>query len=217
MAWKGGWMNLHAEILNDDQRAVLPVLGAWTSGKGFYLGGGTAIALHLGHRRSVDFDWFTGRGMQEPLILAEAVTGLGLRVEDVQVATGTLHARIGGVRTSFFEYPYALISQLESSPELSVRLASLDDLACMKLAAIAQRGSRKDFVDIDAIIAKHTPLPDLLALYQRKYSIQDIGHVLVGLAYFDDADNEPMPLMLSDVTWDGVKQRMRRGVQALTR
>jgi predicted nucleotidyltransferase component of viral defense system len=81
------------------------------------------------------------------------------------------------------------------------RLASLDDLAAMKVAALAQRGSRKDFVDLFALGLEHCSLGRMLRLYQRKYRVTDIAHVLYSLAYFDDAKREPMPRLLWTVRW----------------
>ena len=80
----------------------------------------------------------------------------------------------------------------------------------MKLVATAQRGAKKDFVDVYAIGLKHKPLRDLLQLYQRKYDIDDIGHILYALAYFDDADREPTPRMLWRVDWRTIKHTIRR-------
>ena len=87
-------------------------------------------------------------------------------------------------------------------------MASLDDLAAMKLSAIAQRGSRKDFVDIYALAEKHAPLRQLLDCYARKFSIRDTGHVLYALSYFDDAEREPMPKMLWRLSWQEIKRRI---------
>jgi hypothetical protein len=84
-------------------------------------------------------------------------------------------------------------------------LASLEDLACMKLSAIAQRGARKDFCDIYALGKKAFSLSQMLGFYQKKFSISDIGSVLYGLVYFDDAESERMPRMLWDVTWREIR------------
>lgn len=215
LAWKALVSTLHLEILNESQLAVMPALGPWATTEGFYLGGGTAVALYFGHRRSVDFDWFIGEGFPDSMVLAEHARERGIHLADIRVAPGTLHALAGDVRVSFFEYPYPLIADLTVWPEYSVRLASLDDLACMKLAAIAQRGSRKDFIDLHAIALGHRPIEDILSLYRRKYSAEDIAHILVGLTYFDDAEEEPMPMMLNKVSWDAVKHQFREWARAL--
>ena len=207
-------MSLHAEVLSDAQRSVLPVLGPLVSSRAFYLGGGTAVAVYLGHRRSVDLDWFARGKFDDPLVLAQQARGTGLHLAGVQVAPGTLHALIGHVQVRFFEYPYPEISDPSAWPDYSVELASLDDLACMKLGAIAQRGSRKDFVDLHAIALQHKPIRDILELYRRKYSTGDIGHLLVGMTYFDDAEEEPSPVMLSEVSWEDVKRQFQKWAKA---
>jgi hypothetical protein len=208
-------MTLHPEILNKSQQEILPKLGSVASENGFYLAGGTTVALYLGHRQSVDFDWFAHGGFDDPPALAEQVRRSGLQVENVQFAPRTLHAVIGGVRVSYFDYPYGDLNEPTEWPGVAAKLASLDDLACMKLAAIAQRGSRKDFIDLYAISLRHKPLSELVQLYRRKYLTDDVGHVLVGLTYFDDADAEPSPTMLQEMPWDEIKRRFALWVREL--
>ena len=94
-------MKYRAEILSDSQNAILPSLGTFAKAHGFYLGGGTAVALHLGHRKSVDFDWFAREGLDDPLVLASQAREQALIIENPQVAPGTLHAFINGVKVSF--------------------------------------------------------------------------------------------------------------------
>ena len=84
-----------------------------------------------------------------------------------------------------------------------------------KLAAVSQRGSKKDFVDVYALGHRLT-LARMLDLYARKYEIEDYGHVLFALTYFDDADRERMPVLLRDWSWPGIKQRIRGWVRGLT-
>ncbi len=210
-------MGLHLEVLSEVQREALGPLSELAASEGFYLGGGTAVALRLGHRRSEDFDWFRSAALADPLALAQQIRQRGLIVEEVQVATGTLHAVIAGVRVSLLEYPYPLLSAPERWEDPPLTLASLDDLAPMKLAAVAQRGSRKDFVDVYAMAREDRPLADLLALYRRKYATADIAHVLMALTYFDTAESEPPLAMLWDVSWEEVKRSLEEWVRALAR
>ena len=215
VACEAGKVTIHIEVLSEVQRAIMPVLGPFAASKGFCLGGGTAVALYFGHRRSDDFDWFVSGELGEPLILAEQARQSGLDFEGVQVAPGTLHAAVSGVQVSFFSYPYPQIAPQTLWKEYSAILTSLDDLACMKLAAIAQRGSRKDFVDVYTIAVGHKPIDELLKLYCLKYATDDIAHVLVGLTYFDDAEEEPSPVMLRDTPWEHIKSRFQQWSRAL--
>lgn len=203
---------IYREALSEGQVGLLPGLGRFTSQENLYLGGGTAVALQIGHRLSVDFDFFAVGGLADPLALAARAQAEGIVLQQVQVSRGTLHAVSSGVRLSFLEYTYPLVGALVRWDDFSLDMASLDDLGCMKLAAVAQRGARKDFLDIYALCLKHAPLARLLELYKAKYAATDIAHVLVGLSYFDDAESEPMPSMIWDVSWDDVKRSINAWV-----
>jgi hypothetical protein len=208
-------LKIHVEVLKPTQSRVLARLGPLMSARSFYLGGGTALALQLGHRRSADFDWFTGQELKDPLRLATEIRdALPLRVDSTE--RGTLHATLSRVPVSFIEYRYRLLRPLSESSAPAFRMASLEDIACMKLAAVAQRGSRKDFVDVHAL-GRRIPLARMLALYSKKYGIRDHAHVLAGLSYFDDAERESMPALLRRGSWEEMKREVRRWVVELAR
>jgi len=198
-------MTFHPEILGTRQARALRLLGPYTIEQGFYLGGGTAIALHLGHRRSVDFDWFRDDPIADPLRLAQELRAGGSFLIG-GTERGTLYGTANGVRVSFFEYRYPLLSPLVTWNDGGCRLAALQDLACMKLSAIAQRGSKKDFVDLYALAREGFRLEAMLGWYQEKFAVREIGHLLYALAYFDDADRERMPMMMSRVSWREIKR-----------
>jgi nucleotidyltransferase AbiEii toxin of type IV toxin-antitoxin system len=205
-------MTFHARILSPTQRQVLAQLGPIVNSAGFYLGGGTAIALQLGHRQSFDFDWFIGHRLRDPLGLAQFARDHGVRLRIGQVAPGTLHGTVLKVRLSMLEYRYRQLAPLRLWRRFGCRLAALPDLAAMKLAAVAQRGARKDFVDIFALGRHGMSLTQMLRFYRRKYETDDIGHILVALAFFDEADREPMPRMLWKTDWRTMKKNLQSWV-----
>ena len=207
-------VSFHPEILKARQQRVLQDLGAAVNRHGFYLGGGTAIALHLGHRRSVDFDWFRQPFIDDPLELARE-----LQEEKIPFITGwtrrsTLYGTVRGVRVSFFQFRYRLLRPLVVWPEAGCQLAALEDLACMKLSAISQRGSRKDFVDLFALGRHGFSLQQMLDWYREKFEVEDVAHLLYALVYFDDADAEPSPSMIWKVSWREVKATLREWARA---
>lgn len=208
-------MTFHPEVLTPEQRRLLAQLGPVVARERFYLGGGTAIALMLGHRRSDDLDWFTGEPLEDALLLARRLQEAGVPLATRQVGPGTLHGEAFGVRTSFLEYRYPLLQPAQPWPDYGCLVASLDDLACMKLAAIAQRGARKDFLDIYALGTEHLALAEMLRSYRSKYGIEDTLHVLRGLTYFDDADKERMPRLVHRMSWRTVKATILEWVLAL--
>jgi hypothetical protein len=180
-----------------------------------FIWGGTALAIYFGHRASVDLDWFTSKSVGDVMILAQSLRNAKLDFLTEQTAPGTLHGSVSTVRVTFLEYQYPLLNELTYWPEAGCSLASLEDLACMKLSAVAQRGARKDFCDIYALGIKRFSLEEMLDLYRKKFGIQDIGHILYGLVYFDDAESERMPKMLWNAKWTEIKRTIQSWVKVL--
>ena len=206
-------MKPHLEVLEPEQHAVLERMAVPAAGKGFYLGGGTAVALHLGHRKSVDLDWFTEARVEDPQRLVGSLRDEGVTIEDARTDRGTVHGLVESVRVSLIEFRYPLLAPVERLGPAPI--AGLEDLAAMKLSAIAQRGTRRDFIDVHTLACEFRPLPELLELYRRKFGVEDVAHVVYGLSYFDDAEGEQMPTMLRATDWDAVKAAFRRWIREL--
>jgi hypothetical protein len=206
-------MRFHPRILTSRQQATLSTLGPIADELGFYLGGGTAIALCLGHRMSDDFDWFTERAFV-PLDLAAELDERGVRFRRGFEAPHTLAGSVHGIKTSFIRFRHRRVAETTRWNRFGIELASLEDLATMKLSAIVQRGSRRDFIDLHALGTSGPALrlERMLELYRRRFKTADVAHVLYGLAYFADADAERMPRMLREVSWDTVKKTITRWV-----
>jgi len=179
----------------------------------FYLAGGTAAALHLGHRISVDLDFF-GPEPFDSAQLAAQLSDLGqFRLE--RLAKDTLLGELGGIRISFFRYRYPLITKPVSV--LGITVASLEDIAAMKLDAISRRGTRRDFIDLYFIARSGLAVSEALQWYQRKYAGLNLNlvHLVKSLTYFTDAEAEPMPQMLVELSWDEVKRFFERQARSL--
>ncbi len=201
----GKTMKFSTEGLPKKQIKVLSTLGSQASSMGFYLAGGTALAIRLSHRISVDLDWFTTNRFDDGMMVVQSLRNAGVQLEIEQVSPGTVHGSVEDVRVTFLQYQYPFIRPLDHWSEMNCDLASLADLACMKLSAIAQRGARKDFCDLYALGTQHFSLQEMLGFYQKKFNIRDIGSVLYGLVYFDDAEQERMPRLLLKVSWKEIK------------
>jgi len=206
-------MNFYTSGLSSGQLNAIKSIGACLTSKQFYLAGGTALAIYFGHRQSVDLDWFAP-DLNDPLQLAQTLRDCHLSFIIDHIEEGTLYGFIESIRISFLKYRYPLLRSLNFWPEQGCSLASLDDLACMKLAAVAQRGSRKDFIDVFTLVKRHKSLPELLSLYQKKYQIENITSILMGLIYFDDAENEPDPPQWKE-DWRTVKEQLTSWVKAI--
>ena len=204
------------EILTDSQQTLLGLLSRIAEIRTFYLAGGTALALHLGHRRSRDFDFFRAKEFA-PQDLLSVLRETG-ELEVLLEAAGTLTVALRGVPTSFFRYDYPLLRPLHESP-WSLPLADPEDIAAMKLAALAGRGSRKDFVDLYSHARRIAPLEHTFERFREKYRGVSVDpyHLLRSLTFFDDAEAEAMPDLLVQVTWDEIKAFFRAEAARLFR
>lgn len=163
--------------------------------------GGTALALHLGHRKSVDLDMF---GTFDPIVsYRKLLADAGHSVEGVE--NGTVQSlRVNNVKVDLVNYPYPWLD--DAIEEGNIRLAGLRDIAAMKLSAVANRGRKKDFIDVARLLDVFS-LDQMLSLYKEKFSVSELSFPLRGLMYFDDAEEDPMPEMFdSNFTWENVKK-----------
>ena len=155
--------------------------------------GGTSLALQIGHRKSIDIDLF-GEIDCEQYDLVEALSDLGSLT--IVKESKNIHVyQLNGVKLDIVSYKYPWIK----SPfiEDNIRLATLEDIAAMKISAIIGRGTKKDFIDV-AFLLENFSLKEILGFYENKYSESSLFMAIKSLTYFDDAENEPMPYMLKN-------------------
>ena len=201
-------------VLGPDAEWVLRKLSRWDFVRTCYLAGGTGCALQIGHRRSEDFDFFSTSGF-DPFAIQNAIRNLGRFVTDY-TDSGTLTGRLDGVRVSLFHYAYPLLG--ETVEGAGVRIGSLLDIGCMKIDAVSARGAKRDFIDLRFILETlGIGLKDLMPDFERKYGSDgfNLHHVLKSLVYFDDADREPDPVMLTEFSWPAAKRFFVESVKAL--
>ena len=203
------------EALIERTKDHLALLGRSGLFKGAYLAGGTAVALQLGHRISIDFDFFT-RKKFVPSALARALARLG-SFEAEQADRGTVQGTFEGVRLSLFFYDHPLIHK--PLKYLALTLADLRDIAAMKVDAVASRGVKRDLVDLYFICQSGYSLSDLLNFYNQKYGLlaSNFVHIQKSLVYFEDAEPNPMPRMLKEVRWEEVKKYFINEVKKLAK
>ena len=198
---------LYWSTLGEKQKALLKLLVDQMPLPGSYLAGGTALALMLGHRQSVDLDWFCPHQF-DPEQLASELSNLET-FETSDAARGTLHGIFCGLRITWLYYPNPLLDNFVTTPEMpALKLASLRDIAVMKLAALSHRGSAKDFIDL-YVLAKHNlKLHQVIDDMPAKFPGKKINnyHIIKSLSYFDDAESEPLPKMFIDLKWQSLKE-----------
>ena len=199
---------IHFETLLPKQREVLVASSAPARDWGAYLAGGLAVALQLGHRVSADFDWFTANTIP-PAKLLDDIKATGLTVAVRQNDEGTFLGQVDGLEYSVFRYRYDVVGLVQEIE--GCRVASLEDLGAMKLAAICQRSVKRDYVDLHAILTLGgVSIGDLVSAWNRKYPGKDVGFALRALVYFADVDDARMPEMLSRTTWVKVRTDLEK-------
>src|SRR3989338_6892877 len=138
------------EVLPKGSKKTLALLGKSGLLKEAYLAGGTALALRIGHRISVDFDFFIGAKFNEQQ-LARRLAALPVNFELERLDWGTILGYLNKVKFSLFFYDYKLLAKPQNF--LSIKIADIKDIAPMKLLAISDRGTKRDFIDLYFIIA----------------------------------------------------------------
>ena len=198
---------VYTESLPERTKGVVTILQQQqpTFLQSFYLSGGTGLSLQIGHRESEDLDFFCQNPFN-PLQLEKELAALG-KLESTELAVGTLNTFFNQVKLQFLEYPYPLIQP--STEWRGIKLSSVLDIACTKLQTLSMRGSKKDFVDIFFLLNAFS-LQEILLQAETKYSTVNYNqaHILKSLVYFDDAEHQPMPRMIKQISWIDIKQRM---------
>jgi hypothetical protein len=176
-------------ILDKKRLAILPLLKNFKAD--FYLAGGTGLALQLGHRDSVDFDFFSAKPFAADKLYEQIKKVFAeYKILKVQEEKNTLTVFIDdNIKISFFSYPYKLIGKLIN--EENFKIASIEDIAIMKLAAIVSRATNKDYIDLYFILQKF-PLKDILKKTEKKLPDLDVNLALKSLVYFADIVYEPI-------------------------
>ena len=180
---------MYYNILDKKRLSVLPLLKEFKND--FYLAGGTALALQLGHRDSIDFDFFSPNNIDTKKLFQKIKKIFNkYKILKVQEENNTLTVYIDdNIKISFFTYKYKLISKLLNEPYF--KLASINDIGAMKLSAITSRASNKDYIDIYYIL-KQIPLTKLLQSANKKLPELDRNLILKSLVYFKDIKKEPI-------------------------
>jgi len=202
---------LHKETIDHNTWELLISLQRLSHLKGFWLAGGSSLALQIGHRKSDDIDLFS----MEPFDNQEMLEFLE---EEFQFhldfsATNTLRGSINNIKVDILAHKYPLVSKVVE--EDGILLYSKEDIAAMKLNAIAGNGTRsKDFIDIYFLL-KYFSLSQIIGFYSSKYKLRNEMHVLKSLVYFNDVDLNDWPILVleQDLTFGKVKKRITAHVK----
>ncbi len=209
----------HWEATPSIAHRIIEGVGKFPFCRRFFLGGGTSLALRLGHRVSHDFDFFSDSDRVQEDTRDEILESLKSSFPDLEIATNTLGdltLSIMGHDVGFYSYRY---SMLETGDDLlGIKVAGLLDVASMKLDAIAGRGARRDFYDL-YFLAHIFPLERLFEYAEQKYTYTRDFPMMV-LPYLNDfrnADEQSQQVdLLTPLDWEDVKIFFRAETKRLS-
>ena len=176
----------------------------------YRLVGGTSLALQFGHRKSIDLDFF-GDILIDETDMIQTLTAFGTVRQTVK-SPRIQSFFVNDIKLDIVHYPYNWLS--EEIIEDNIRLASIQDIAPMKLSAITNRGTKKDFVDV-YLLLNYLSLNEMLTLYSKKYPQSSDFFVLRSLTYFEDADQNADPEMLIKYNWQTIKKKIIKEVSKI--
>ncbi len=201
---------LHQEAIDIPTLELIKTLQAKEYLQGFYLVGGTALAIYLGHRKSIDIDLFSNFSFEASRLLENIHQDFPYQL--TYTAIGTLKGSINDIKVDFLAHRYPYL--LDPAPISGIVLLSMQDIAAMKLNAVSTSGQRsKDFIDIYYLL-EHFNLEAMLSFYKTKYNQENDTFILKSLIYFDDVDLSDWPVLVKDpgLKWDKVKHHLEKTV-----
>lgn len=199
---------MHWEVIDKNRYDILEKIIKKISLEKYYLAGGTALALQTGIRESFDFDFFVQTKFDENLLIQE-LEEIG-ELEVTVCRKGTVHAILNDVQITFLYFENNLVEDKVTTEDIKgLYLASIKDIAIMKLIAISQRGTKKDFFDLYYICNNFDiTIKEILDILDKKYDKNKINylHVIQSLAYFEDAEDENLPKVFIKYDWNTIKK-----------
>ncbi len=192
---------LQYESISPNTLDLLKKIQSLGFAKDLRLVGGTALALQIGHRISVDLDLFgnTSASLEEIVYELSSVSS----VSPLSSSKMMRFLIVDGVKVDIVSYPYPWLDV--PVVENGIVLAGIRDIAAMKLSAITNRGTKKDFIDYYFLLKSYS-LGEMFDIYIEKYSDAQLFSAIKSLTYFEDAESDPMPRMLKEVDWGEVKK-----------
>lgn len=166
--------------------------------------GGTSLALQIGHRESIDIDLF-GKVDFDLMKMSDVLNKIG-KVNPLSLSQNINIILIDNIKIDFVNYRYPWLFPPKEID--NIRFASFEDVAAMKLNAIAGRGSKKDFIDLYCLL-DHFSINEMLDFYNNKYDDGNLFLVEKSLTYFDDADKERTPKLFVETSWEEIKEEIR--------
>lgn len=201
---------MHAEALTKQASSILPQFAEFEN---FYLAGGTALALEIGHRISIDFDFFSGKDLSANLLQLVKRVFSGHPVVVTYSAPEQLNLLISNIQTTFLHYPYPCLDPLIEYG--GVKVASIREIAAMKALAIGKRMSYKDYVDWYFLLSEnHIRLEDIIAFCGKKFGNDFNDRLFLGqLVSLEDIPEQKINFLRDEVSRAKIEGFLRETIR----
>lgn len=212
-------INFHFDALPKKTKKALDFLSKqeWFRETEWYLAGGTALALLVGHRKSVDLDFFIKHPHFDNTDLVDRLSLSGNFKTSLN-KNNTIFAELFGAKISFIAYPFFIPKQ-SLVYYGAVKILDPIDIAVMKITAVSQRGRKRDFFDLYWCAKNLEPLIETIKRLPEQYPTvaHDYHHILKSMMYFEDAETDPEPEIYFKASWSTVKKFFRKEIPIITR
>ncbi|MFT6810148.1 MAG: putative nucleotidyltransferase component of viral defense system [Saprospiraceae bacterium] len=196
---------LYRQTISEELLEILSVLMTIEEFKTLRLVGGTSlVALQIGHRNSIDIDLF-GKLEIDDIELSVLLSKNFDKVEKLTQSNSIKIQLINNIKVDIVNYPYLWLDN--ALLEDQIRLASLKDIAAMRVSAITNRGSKKDFIDLYFLLDTYS-LSEIIDFNKEKYPDSNPYLAMKSIGFYDDADLQPMPVMYNSVSWFEIKNKI---------
>lgn len=207
----------HLEVLPPQARKALNFLSRqkWLN-HSWYLAGGTALALQVGHRSSVDLDFFVFQKSFNNNLLLKHFSGNPAWRTTIN-EEGTVYGELYGAKVSFIIYPLFHPSQKQRQYG-AIKVLHPIDIAVTKIITISQRGKKRDFFDLYWCAKNLEPLEKIIVRLKKQYPsvAHNYHHILKSLVYFKDAENDPDLRIHFKASWSEIKKFFKKEVPQIT-
>lgn len=215
----GGKIIFHFEVLPPETKKALDFLSTqeWFGKTDWYLAGGTALALHVGHRKSVDLDFFIKDSRFDNIDLLDRLSLSG-KLKTSLSKDNTIFTQLLGAKISFISYPFFVPKQ-SLTDYGAVKILQPIDIAVMKIIAVSQRGRKRDFFDLYWCAKNLEPLDETIKRLPEQYPsvAHNYHHILKSMMYFEDAEEDPAPEIFFKASWKEVKDFFKREIPIITK
>lgn len=201
---------LHYECISEELKQLILTVNRAPFFKDFRLFGGTALALQLGHRVSVDADFISSESIDGNAVALQLHHLFPDRLKNVSIGDLGVFATVGELKLDFLSWNQAFIRPAVIMDD--IRLMHPEEIIAHKIFAIQNRGEKKDYIDL-ACMLEASSLKEMIGYYREKYNGSNGVQLIRYLLSFSDIDFQPMPAMMGNYTWDQLKARLVHAVK----